>query len=72
MVALSAAHVERLQAYWVRFIALREISSTGTVAAAVGKRVARVKTVESTKKRHTVVLSFEDDSVLVLYQEAIR
>lgn len=72
MVALSAEQIERLQAAWVRFVALRELSTTGTIAAAVGKRVTRVSVAESSKKRHTVILTFEDDSVAVLYQEPRR
>jgi len=72
MVALSDAQAERLRAAWVRFVALREISSTGTTAAIEGKRVTRVRVAESSKKRHTVLLTFEDDSLLVLYQEPRR
>jgi len=72
MVALSDAQVERLRAAWVRFVALREISSTGSIAAIEGKRVTKVRVAESSKKRHTVLLTFEDDSLLVHYQEPRR
>jgi hypothetical protein len=72
MFSLGASHIDRLQETLVRYVALREISSTGTIAACVGKRVAQASTVESSKRRHTVVLTFEDDSSLVLYQEPRR
>lgn len=72
MVALSERHIDRLHAAWVRYIAGREISSTGPVAAAVGKRVARITALESSKKRHTVLMVFEDGTLLVLYQEPRR
>lgn len=72
MVALGERHVDRLHAAWVRYVAGRELSSTGTVAAAVGKRVARVKALESSKKRHSVLMTFEDGTLLVLYQEPRR
>lgn len=72
MVTLSAAQAERLRASWVRFVALREISSTGTIAAAEGKRVMKVQVAESSKKRHTVIMTFEDNSVVVLYQDPRR
>jgi hypothetical protein len=72
MVALSEVQTERLRAAWVRFVALREISSTGTIAAAQGKRVAKIRVVESSRKRHTVLITFEDSSMVVLYQEPRR
>jgi hypothetical protein len=72
MVALSEAQCDHFQEAWVRFVAGREISSTGTVAAVVGKRVRAVDTLESSRRRHTVLVTFEDDSVVVLYQEPRR
>jgi hypothetical protein len=72
MVALSDDQLDRLQESFVRFVALREIGSTGTVAAAAGKRVQQVATVESSRRRHTVVFSFDDGSIVVLYQDPRR
>ncbi|MBI3972369.1 MAG: hypothetical protein HY332_13905 [Chloroflexi bacterium] len=72
MVALSGAQVDRFQEAWVRFVAGRELSSTGTVAAAAGKRIRSVETLESSRRRHTVLFTFEDDSIVVLYQEPRR
>jgi len=72
MVALSEAQCDRFQEAWVRFVAGRELSSTGTVDAAAGKRVRTVDTLESSRRRHTVLFTFEDDSVIVLYQEPRR
>lgn len=72
MVALSESQIERLHNAWVRFVALREISSTGTIAAMVGKRVLDVSTVESSRRRHTVLLTLDDQSLVVVYQEPRR
>lgn len=72
MVALSDAQRDRFQEAWVRFLAGREISSTGTLAAAAGKRVRAVDTLESSRRRHTVLFTFDDDSIAVVYQEPRR
>lgn len=72
IVGLSLHHVDRLQAAWLRFIALRELSTVGTVAAAVNKTIAGVETIQSSGRRHTVVLTLHDGSTLVLYQEPRR
>jgi hypothetical protein len=72
MVALSDDRLARLQEAWVRYGTGREISSTGTISAARGKRVADVRVLESSARRHTVVLRFDDGSTLVLYQDPRR
>lgn len=72
MVSLSETQIDRLQEAWIRFVALKEISSTGTVSAAVNQRIAKVAVVGSSKKRHTVVLLLDSGSALVLYQEPRR
>ena len=72
MVSLGETQIDRLHEAWIRFVALKEISSTGTVSAAVNQRIAKVAVVESSKKRHTVVLLLDNGSALVLYQEPRR
>ena len=72
MVALSDSQLDRFQEAWVRFVALRELSSTGTLAAAAGRRIREVTTVGSSQRRHTIVFTFDDDSIVVLYQEPRR
>ena len=72
MVALSEHQIERLHNAWVRFVALRELSSTGTIATMVGKRVVDVSTVESSRRRHTVLLTLDDQSLVVVNQEPQR
>ena len=69
IVTLSDSQLDRLHEAWVRFVALKELSSTGTIAAAVGKSITRVSVAESSRRRHTVVLTLDDGSVLVLYHQ---
>lgn len=72
MVALSPDQVDRLHEAWVRFVALAEISSTGTIAAAQGRLLVSARTVQTSSRRHTVLLTFDDGSLLVLYQDPRR
>jgi hypothetical protein len=72
MVALSPDQVDRLHEAWVRFVALAEISSTGTVAAAQGRRLVSARTAQTSARRHTVLLTFDDGGLLVLYQDPRR
>lgn len=72
MVALAPGQVDRLHEAWVRFVALAEISSTGTIAAAQGRTLVSARTVQSSSRRHTVLLTFDDGTLLVLYQDPRR
>lgn len=72
MVALAPDELDRLHEAWVRLVALAEISSTGTIAAAQGRRLLSARTVQTSSRRHTVLLTFDDGSLLVLYQDPRR
>ncbi len=72
MVALAPDQVDRLHEAWVRFVALAEISSTGTIAAAQGRRLVSARTAQTSSRRHTVLLTFDDGTLLVLYQDPRR
>jgi hypothetical protein len=72
MIAVSRDQLERLQNAWMRFVALRELSTTGTLAAAAGRRVERVRVVASSDRRHTAILSFEGGFDAVVFQEPRR
>lgn len=68
-VRLSDTQIDRFQECLLRHYAGREISSTGIVNGMVGRKLIEVETIESSNRRHTVVLTFDDDSFVVLYQE---
>ena len=70
--ALGSEHIERLRHAWLRYVALRELSTIGTLASVAGKTVTKVQTVQTSNKRHTAMLTFSDASVLVVYQEPKR
>ncbi len=72
MVAVSRNQLDRLQNAWMRFIALRELSTTGTLAATIGRRVERVRVAASSDRRHTVILTFEGGFEVVVFQEPRR
>jgi hypothetical protein len=72
IVALSDEQIDRLHEAWVRFGAGKELSSTGSIEAAKGKRISDVVVVQASKKRYTVELAFDDGSILVLYREPGR
>ncbi len=69
---LSEAQLDRFQETLIRHYAGREISSTGTLEGVVGRRLAEVETIESSNRRHTVALFFDDGTPVVLYQEPRR
>jgi len=69
MIALSDSRLDLLQEALLRHYAGREISTTGTLEAVKGRTLVDIETVESSKRRHTVVLTFDDGTPIVLYQE---
>ncbi|MGH2457456.1 MAG: hypothetical protein ACRDIY_01150 [Chloroflexota bacterium] len=56
----------------MRFVALRELSTSGTLVAAVGRRVERVRVAASSDRRHTAIVTFEGGFEVVVFQEPRR
>ena len=71
-IALGPSQIDRLQERLIRYFALKEISSTGTVEAMTGRTIQMVHVLESSKHRHTVELTLDDGRLVVLYQEPRR
>lgn len=70
--ALGPSQLDRLQERLIRFFALNELSSTGTVEAMTGRTIRTVRVLESSRRRHTVELTLDDGRLFVLYQEPRR
>jgi hypothetical protein len=64
--------LDRFAEFWIRHVAGQEISSTGTIAGARGATLDDVEVLQSSRRRHTVLLTFSDGSHLVLYQDPRR
>jgi hypothetical protein len=69
MIALSDSRLDLLQEALLRHYAGREISTTGTLEAVKGRTLIEVETLETSKRRHTVLLTFDEGTPVVLYQE---
>jgi hypothetical protein len=72
LVALGESQVDRLQERLSRYFVLREISSTGSIEAAVGRRIIDVDVKGASKRRNAVTITLDDGSTLELYQEPRR
>jgi hypothetical protein len=72
MSRLSEDLLDRFREFWLRHVSGREISSTGTLGSARGCVLQEVSVLESSKRRHTVLMHFADGTDVVLYQDPRR